>query len=370
MKHFFRIISLIFIAIICSFAICACNIFDNPSQAQSSANVAETEDNSNEKFDNYVVTAELVNVRKEPNTKSEIICSYYKNTLIQASKTNNKDWDKIKLSDKSEAYIYSPYISPISDKEIEVYEDYQIVDNNVKYAVISGNDYANLRSMPTTESEVVAVYQKNDTLEVLGTTKNGWYVITHDDVTCYISSEVATELSKYEYDGYNKKVNKGTFDDKNYTLIGSYSTYYSSSSSNRSYNLEKAADNLNNMIIKSGAMFNWCRDMGACGKDDGYKESIEIVNSEYVTGYGGGICQVSSTLCAAVISCDKDFTFIDRNHHAIAQSYIPEDLDATVSYPDCNFIFRNDNPYSVFITTQHDGSTLTINIYKMSNVIV
>ena len=44
----------------------------------------------------------------------------------------------------------------------------------MKYAVISGNDYANLRSMPTTESEVVAVYQKNDTLEVLGTTKNGW----------------------------------------------------------------------------------------------------------------------------------------------------------------------------------------------------
>ena len=66
----------------------------------------------------------------------------------------------------------------------------------------------------------------------------------------------------------------------------------------------------------------------------------------------------------------SNFTIIDRTKHAIAQSYIPSELDATVSYPDCNFIFKNDNSYNVILKTHYDGSTLTVEIYKMNDVIV
>ena len=120
------------------------------------------------------------------------------------------------------------------------------------------------------------------------------------------------------------------------------------------------------MAIIHGCTFNWCRDMGPCGKDEGYLSSTEIVNGEYVEGYGGGICQVSSTLCAAIIDSGSDIELIDRNHHAIPQSYIPEDLDATVSYPDCNFIFKNNNTYDILILTSHDGNELNVSVYKIA----
>ena len=52
-------------------------------------------------------------------------------------------------------------------------------------------------------------------------------------------------------------------------------------------------------------------------------------------------------------------------------TYNPPDLAATVSYPDCNFIVRNDNPYKLLITTNcSDDDTLTVNIYKMDRVII
>ena len=136
-----------------------------------------------------------------------------------------------------------------------------------------------------------------------------------------------------------------TYDESTCTLIGSYSTYYYNPESNRSFNLEKAADFLNGMAIIHGCTFNWCRDMGPCGKDEGY---------------------LSSTLCAAIIDSGSDIELIDRNHHAIPQSYIPEDLDATVSYPDCNFIFKNNNTYDILILTSHDGNELNVSVYKIA----
>lgn len=363
MKKFFRLFILIFLA-------STSTIFTSSCNTDSTEVVEETTTAPVETFSNYVVTAELVNVRKEPNTDSEILDSYYKNTLISATKTDNTDWNKIQLSDLSVAYVFAEYVSPIDNDNYKIYQQYQLKDKSKKYAVIS-EEYGNLRSFPSSDSDIAAVYRKNDTIEILGTTQNDWYVIDHNGITCYISQDIVTTISKYEYDGYNKEISKGEYNEDKCSLIGTYSTDYSFSSENREYNLEKAASQMNNMVIETGAMFNWCRDMGPCGKDEGYLESNEIVNDEYVTGYGGGICQLSSTLCAAIINSDGEFTFIDRKKHSIPQSYIPSDLDATVSYPDCNFIFRNDNPYRILITTScSDDGTLTVNIYKMDRVIV
>lgn len=362
MKKFFRLFTLSFLAIISTIFVSACN---TASTVAIEETIATTEN-----FSNYVVTAELVNVRKEPNTDSEILDSYYKNTLIRATPTENKKWNKINLSDNSVAYVFAEYVSPITDEDFSVYQNYQLKNKEKKYAVIK-EVYGNIRSLPTINSDIVAVYRKNDTIEILGTTKNGWFLMDYNDITCYISKDIVTTLSKYEYDGYNKEISKGEFNKDKCSLIGTYSTTYSFSAKNREYNLEKAASKMNNMLIETGAMFNWCRDIGSCGKNEGYLESTEILNGEYVTGYGGGICQLSSTLCAAVINSDCDITFIDRTKHGIPQSYIPSDLDATVSYPDCNFIFRNDNPFSILITTNcSDDNILTVNIYKMDRVIV
>lgn len=371
MKFFIRSVAFFLFVIFTTLLFSACSNNKVENQRNESRTTTQTTTVNLSTMEKYVVTAEFVNIRKEPNTNSEVIDIAYKNTLLNVISQENKDWFKLILSDQTQAYIYAKYISPISNSDYKVYLGYQLKDKEKKYAVISDNEYANIRQLPTTSSDVVSVYRKNDTIEILGTTQNEWYLMKHNDSICYIYSEIVKLLTKAEYNSYNTKTTKGNFDSNNCVMIGSYSTnYFSYDSPNRNFNIEKAAKELDNMEIKKGYMFNWCRDMGACGKEDGYKESIEIQNKQYVTGYGGGICQVSSTLCAAILSSKSNFTIIDRTKHAIAQSYIPSELDATVSYPDCNFIFKNDNSYNVILKTHYDGSTLTVEIYKMNDVIV
>lgn len=364
MKKIFRLFTLIFLAIISTIFISACN-----TDSTETIEVEETTIAPTENFSNYVVTAELVNIRKEPNTDSEILDSYYKNTLISATKTENTEWNKIKLSDLSVAYVFAEYVAPIDNDNYKLYQQYQLKDKEKKYAILSV-DYGNIRELPSTDSDIIAIYRKNDTIEILGTTQNDWYMIQYDNTICYIHPDIVTTLSKHEYECYNKSVTKGEFNENSCEMISTYATDYSFSSENRAYNLERAADQMNNMVIEPDCTFDWCRDMGPCGENEGYLESIEIVNDEYVTGYGGGICQLSSTLCAAVINSDCDFTLVNREKHGIPQSYIPSDLDATVSYPDCNFIFRNDNPYKVIITTNYSSGTITVNIYKINDATV
>ena len=371
MKKFFQVILLLFIAI-SMFTLCSCTASGNNETNTTGSDVTTAESTTvvTESFSKYIVTAELANIRKEPNLESEILDSYYKNTLIEVATTENKEWNKVKLSDSDYAFIFADFVAPISDSDYETYLNYQIKDKEKKYGVITG-EYDNIYAFPTTDSDIVATYRKNDTIEILATTQTGWFVMDHNEITCYISPDNITLLSKNEYDGYMKEPSSIQYDKERCTLIGTYSTDYSSSGYNREFNLEKAASEMNGMLIQSNAMFNWCRDMGPCGKDEGYLESTEILNGEYVQGYGGGICQVSSTLCAAVIQTGSDIEFIDRNKHSISQSYIPRDLDATVSYPDCNFIFRNNNSFSIMIETIcSDDNTLTVNIYKVDKLII
>ena len=143
MKKFFRLFTLIFLAIISTIFISACN-----TDSTETIEVEETTIAPTENFSNYVVTAELVNVRKEPNTESEILDSYYKNTLISATETENTEWNKIKLSDSSVAYVFAEYVAPINNDNYKLYQQYQLKDKEKKYAVIS-EEYGNLKSFPS-----------------------------------------------------------------------------------------------------------------------------------------------------------------------------------------------------------------------------
>lgn len=362
MKYFFRIlvIAATYVVLLCS---CNVNVLDNPNFTSPTESITH-DDVENEEFESYVISGEYVNIRKEPNTTSEILRVFYRNTIISAKKCWDEDWYKVCLDDSSYGYAYAEYVSTISDSDVEIYKEYQIVSKDDLYGVITG-DLENIYFLPNENSNVVAVYRKNDLVELVGKTKNNWFMLWNNGNVAYINSSNVNILSEDEYKNFQSTPTKIAYDESTCTLIGSYSTYYYNPESNRSFNLEKAADFLNGMSIIHGCTFNWCRDMGPCGKDEGYLGATEIVNGEYVEGYGGGICQVSSTLCAAIIDSGSDIELIDRNRHAIPQSYIPEELDATVSYPDCNFIFKNNNTYDILILTNHDGYELNVSIYKI-----
>lgn len=140
---------------------------------------------------------------------------------------------------------------------------------------------------------------------------------------------------------------------------------YSDSSSNRKYNIKKAAGVLNGKVIKPGEVFDFNRVIGPAGKSSGYKNAKVILDGDFVDGYGGGICQVSSTLFNAALQSGIDVP--DRKNHSLKISYLPAGYDAAVSYGHLNLKLKNTYKVPVKIKATANNSTITIDLVALQD---
>ena len=85
-----------------------------------------------------------------------------------------------------------------------------------------------------------------------------------------------------------------------------------------------------------------------------------IINGRPAEDYGGGVCQVSSTLYNAVLLAG--LTPTERTPHFYQSTYVAPGRDATVADGYLDFKFRNDFPHNVYLIAEAYGSTLSVYI--------
>lgn len=150
------------------------------------------------------------------------------------------------------------------------------------------------------------------------------------------------------------------------TKIVSFTSYYkrsSESGKNRVHNIAKMAGILNGLIVKPGETFSVNKKVGQRTVKSGWKEAAGIVDGRYEQQAGGGVCQVSGTLYNAVLRAELEV--VKRTHHSWPSTYLPEGLDATISWPGPDFQFRNpyDSPVYLLFEANTKAKSLTITIY-------
>ena len=103
--------------------------------------------------------------------------------------------------------------------------------------------------------------------------------------------------------------------------------------------------------------------LGPRNGENGWKEATGIRDAVYVQEYGGGVCQVSTTLYNAVLMAD--LTVTERTHHSWPLGYIGIGRDATISTGGPNFKFRNTQevPITIGAHTDKKKKTVTVCIY-------
>lgn len=146
-------------------------------------------------------------------------------------------------------------------------------------------------------------------------------------------------------------------------LMGQKTTNFASSDSNRKYNIWKMASILNGAVLEPGETFSVNDTAGDRNAENGWKEGNGIENGQYTPQYGGGICQVSSTLYNACLMAELEM--VNRVPHTIAASYVPKGLDATISTGGPDFKFKNTygSPIYVVIKTDGYGGQITAQIW-------
>lgn len=147
----------------------------------------------------------------------------------------------------------------------------------------------------------------------------------------------------------------------NMQKLGSYSTV-STNTANGNHNMKLAANATNGTILQPGEQFSFNGTTGnTTNGSNGYLPATAISGGEFIQEYGGGICQVSSTIYGAALR--SNMTIVTRYNHTYPSSYVPIGLDATVSYGSLDFVFRNDTDYPVYIAAGMDGTTVWVTFY-------
>ena len=129
------------------------------------------------------------------------------------------------------------------------------------------------------------------------------------------------------------------------TTIGNTST------EGRFANIKLGTEMFNHLIIKSGESVSFNKVTGKRTEANGFQQALELAYGEYVMGWGGGICQVSSTLYNAVVNAGLEVR--SRTQHSRPSSYVEKGLDATVQDDRIDFVFRNNTNADIFIETEY-----------------
>lgn len=146
-------------------------------------------------------------------------------------------------------------------------------------------------------------------------------------------------------------------------VLGSYTTYYTGSAVGRATNVETGTRHINGTTLYPGESFSMVETTTPFTEENGYMKGGAYVNGLVVESYGGGICQVSTTLYNAVLLAELEVT--QRSNHSMTVSYVPVAADAAIaSSAGKDFCFTNSTDYPIYIegiTTP--GKKLTFNIY-------
>jgi vancomycin resistance protein YoaR len=142
-------------------------------------------------------------------------------------------------------------------------------------------------------------------------------------------------------------------------LVSSYTSYFRGSGSARLQNIDAARKQFYGLLIPPNTTFSMGDAIGNISLDNGYAEALIIYNGKTITGVGGGVCQVSTTLFRTALF--GGYPIVERNAHAYRVYYYEQTatgtdpalagLDATVYFPLVDLKFTNDRPYWLLMET-------------------
>lgn len=145
-------------------------------------------------------------------------------------------------------------------------------------------------------------------------------------------------------------------------LLGTFTTSYNSSGEARCQNIANACGMINGMVVYPGQQFSVLQTITPFTEENGYALAGSYFGQQVVESFGGGICQVSTTLYNAVIRAELQVD--ERHNHSLIVSYVdPSDDAAIAESSGLDFRFTNNLEIPIYIEGSISGKSITFNIY-------
>ena len=145
-------------------------------------------------------------------------------------------------------------------------------------------------------------------------------------------------------------------------VLGTFTTSFASSTGGRAANVARGCELVNGATLYPGEEFSTYNAIGPLSDRNGYYLGGSYVNGKLVDSYGGGICQVSTTLYNAVLRAELEVT--ERHNHSMIVTYVDPSVDAAISESaGKDFRFVNSLDYPIYIEGYVKNSQITFTIY-------
>ena len=144
-------------------------------------------------------------------------------------------------------------------------------------------------------------------------------------------------------------------------VLGSFHTDYSSSAAGRAKNVQNGAEKINGSVIYPGEQFSVYEAVSPFDAENGYELAGSYENGTTVQTYGGGICQVSTTLYNAVILSELQVD--ERYNHSMIVTYVQPSMDAAIAGTAKDLKFTNSTDAPIYIEGYTSGGQIYFTIY-------
>jgi vancomycin resistance protein YoaR len=145
-------------------------------------------------------------------------------------------------------------------------------------------------------------------------------------------------------------------------IIGTGVSQFAGSPANRRHNIRVGANALHGLLIKPGEEFSLLKALGEIDAKAGYLPELVIKGNKTTPEYGGGLCQIGTTIFRATFNSGLPVT-ARRNHSYRVVYYEPAGTDATIYDPAPDYKFINDTGHHILIQARLAGDQLAFDIW-------
>lgn len=146
------------------------------------------------------------------------------------------------------------------------------------------------------------------------------------------------------------------------TLLARGKSDFGGSPDSRSHNIKVGTAIYNGILVAPEEELSFNEILGPVGPKQGYLPELVIKNGKTIPEYGGGLCQVSTTLFRAATKAGLDITK-RYNHSYVVDYYGKPGFDATIYPPNPDLRFKNSTPNHILIQGKIEGTKLYFEIY-------
>lgn len=329
---------------------------------------------------------------------------YYRNTILPGVSVENIELGGLKYKEAVEKLRHElPWPVPESQftlagpedqystihfKNIDYTADYNATVMNALLLSSKLSNWGNLLELPgfmqnTQNLSLINKFDEKKLKDILQNlakqynmpARNAQLAVDGDCVTLFeeVSGkqlDIEATMDQFKKTPYNKyktdlqfRISKPNLTTSDYGVnsrLSFYMTEFDQKNKNRTYNIQLASKLINNILVKPKEVFSLNKALGPRSQQNGYLPATVIINNKLVPDYGGGVCQVATTLYNSVTLAG--LTVVERSSHTLPVPYAPLGKDATIAGDIIDFKFLNNSNYPVLIRSQVQGQKLLVSI--------